>query len=478
MSNSLAAVHPELIAEWSDRNLPLTPDSVTFGSNKKVWWKGACGHEWETSIKARSSGEKCPICSGARVVAGINDLSTLKPELASEWSEENEIKPTEVSIGSHKKVIWKCKLGHEWIATVKSRTINRTGCPYCSHNKVLAGFNDLATLFPEVANEWSDKNEKKPTEVMAFANSKAWWKCRTCGYEWNTLISTRSGGSKCPCCSGYTFIKGKNDLKSTHPQIAEEWSEKNFPLKPNEVNAKSRKNVWWHCRKCGNEWKSVINARVKGTVCPVCAEREVLAVMVGTGLRVGELTGLRWCDIDLEESIIDVNHTLVYYDHRTEGSKKGCYFNVNTTKTPAGMRQVPMLEFVKEAFLMEKERQELLGLHCEATVDGYTDFIFVNRFGQPQHQATLNKAIRRIIRNCNDKQFLESENPEVLLPHFSCHSLRHTFTTRMCEAGVNVKVIQDALGHKDVSTTLNIYTDVTKELRKSEFEGLELQFNQ
>ena len=71
MSNSLAAVHPELIAEWSDRNLPLTPDSVTFGSNKKVWWKGACGHEWETSIKARSSGEKCPICSGARVIEEI-----------------------------------------------------------------------------------------------------------------------------------------------------------------------------------------------------------------------------------------------------------------------------------------------------------------------------------------------------------------------------------------------------------------------
>lgn len=72
MSNSLATVHPELIVEWSDRNLPLTPDSVTFGSNKKVWWKGACGHEWETSVKARSNGEKCPICSGARVVTGID----------------------------------------------------------------------------------------------------------------------------------------------------------------------------------------------------------------------------------------------------------------------------------------------------------------------------------------------------------------------------------------------------------------------
>ena len=187
MSNSLSAVHPELIAEWSEKNLPLTPDSITFGSNKKVWWKDACGHEWETSIKARSSGEKCPICSGARVIEGINDLNTLKPELASEWSEENEIKPTEVSVGSHKKVIWQCKQGHEWIGTVKRRTINKTGCPYCSHNKVLAGFNDLATLFPEVADEWSDKNEKKPTEVTAFANSKAWWKCKTCGYEWNTL---------------------------------------------------------------------------------------------------------------------------------------------------------------------------------------------------------------------------------------------------------------------------------------------------
>ena len=90
-----------------------------------------------------------------------NSLAEVHPELVSEWSKKNKIKPTEVSIGSHKKVIWKCKLGHEWIATVKSRTINKTGCPYCSHNKVLAGFNDLATLFPEVADEWSDKNEKK-----------------------------------------------------------------------------------------------------------------------------------------------------------------------------------------------------------------------------------------------------------------------------------------------------------------------------
>lgn len=74
------------------------------------------------------------------------------------------------------------------------------------------------------------------------------------------------------------------------------------------------------------------------------------------------------------------------------------------------------------------------------------------------------------------QQLLKDENTDLLLPHFSCHSLRHTFTTRMCEAGVNVKVIQDTLGHKDISTTLNIYTDVTKELKRSEFEGLDLYF--
>ena len=105
MNNSLAEVHPELVSEWSEKNLTLTPDDITFGSNKKVWWKGACSHEWQTSVKARSSGEKCPICSGARVIVGINDLATLEPLLVKQWSKKNKIKPTEVSIGSHKKVI-------------------------------------------------------------------------------------------------------------------------------------------------------------------------------------------------------------------------------------------------------------------------------------------------------------------------------------------------------------------------------------
>ncbi|MDD6169091.1 MAG: site-specific integrase [Lachnospiraceae bacterium] len=198
----------------------------------------------------------------------------------------------------------------------------------------------------------------------------------------------------------------------------------------------------------------------------------IFAVMVGTGLRVGEVTGLRWCDIDLKENLIDVNHTLVYYNH----AENGCYFNINTPKTKAGVRNVPMLEFVKQAFIEERKYQMANGIRCSVKIDGYTDFIFVNRFGAAQHQGTLNKALRRIIRDCNDEVLEKNEENPVLLPRFSCHSLRHTFTTRMCEAGVNIKVIQDALGHSDISTTLNIYADVTKELKKKEFEGLEAVF--
>lgn len=202
----------------------------------------------------------------------------------------------------------------------------------------------------------------------------------------------------------------------------------------------------------------------------------IFAVMLGTGLRIGEVAGLRWCDIDLDEGIIDINHTLVYYDHRDPSGKQGCYFNVHSPKTESGKRQVPMMEFVKEAFLLEREYQQAAGLTCNVIIDGYTDFIFLNREGGTFHQGTMNKTIRRIIRDCNDEVLMKDEENPVLLPHFSCHSLRHTFTTRMCEAGVNIKVMQDTLGHADISTTLNIYADVTKELKKGEFADLDAYF--
>lgn len=201
----------------------------------------------------------------------------------------------------------------------------------------------------------------------------------------------------------------------------------------------------------------------------------IFIIMLYTGMRVGEITGLRWCDIDLEDETISVNHTLVYYDKRDE---ERCTLSINTTKTKAGDRTIPMLPKVKDAFLMEKEYQEECGLRSKAVVDGYRDFIFVNRFGNVQHQGTLNKALRRIIRDCNYDVLDRDHSEDVtILPKFSNHSLRHTFTTRMCEAGVNIKAMQSILGHADAETTLDIYAEATKDLKKAELISFEKFFN-
>jgi len=132
-----------------------------------------------------------------------------------------------------------------------------------------------------------------------------------------------------------------------------------------------------------------------------------------------------------------------------------------------------MLDFVKEAFLTERENQQVSGIQCTVIIDGYTGFIFLNRDDGTFYHGSLNKTIRRIIRDCNLEVLEKGEVEPVLLLHFSCHSLRHTFTTRMCEAGVNVKVIQGTVGHADISTTLGIYADVTRKFKKQEFAGLD-----
>lgn len=288
----------EILSAYMDKNLSADKmkakleklvqlSSITQGVDT-IFKKGSsyltCRSMWEyygvyydvdNANDLRSVGEQCPICSNARIIPGINDLESQHPKLALEWSSKNEKRPSEVGSGSHKKAIWLGKCGHEWEASIRSR-VKGTGCPYCSHNIVLPGFNDLETLFPDVAKEWSPRNlPERPSQVTAFRNKKKWWRCEY-GHEWYTLISTRSAGSKCPYCSGISLLKGFNDLATLHPLLAMEWSEKNGDLRPDTVNEKSTKNVWWKCSTCGNEYKAVIKARVHGLKCPVCAERAVL----------------------------------------------------------------------------------------------------------------------------------------------------------------------------------------------------------
>lgn len=199
----------------------------------------------------------------------------------------------------------------------------------------------------------------------------------------------------------------------------------------------------------------------------------IFCVMLWTGMRVGEVTCLQWDDLDFENNIINVDKTLVYY---SKGKGLSLKYAINTTKTEAGTRKIPMTSEVKKAFLIEKELQEAFNIKCIDSIGGYNDFVFLNRFGNVHNNGTLNKALRRIVRDCNleiiDKS-RNSTNEAVLLPHLSNHILRHTFSTRLNENNVNVKVIQAILGHADITTTMDIYVDTTEDFKNEAMKDFE-----
>lgn len=198
----------------------------------------------------------------------------------------------------------------------------------------------------------------------------------------------------------------------------------------------------------------------------------LFTVLLGTGGRVGEITGLRWEDCDFEAGIIHINHNMVY--RKFDGEEKAM-FHIVTPKTSAGIRIIPMLSEVRKALEDEYERQKITGFN-ESIVDGYTGFIFKNRYGDPLSAHNVNRAIDRICNEYNEEETIladkEGREP-FLIRHFSVHNLRHTFCTRFCENESNIKIIQEIMGHADIETTMNIYAEATEQKKKESFANLE-----
>ena len=277
-ANSLAEIYPQLAEEWdTTKNGGLTPDLFSSGSGESVWWVCEKGHSYQSIIQNRTKhGTGCPYCAGKQTVKGETDLETRYPQIAKEWDyEKNDPhSPDEYLPASGKKVWWKCEKGHEYQAAIYSRSIDGTGCPYCSGKKLLTGFNDLRTLFPEIASEWNtNKNgDLTPDSITAYNKRKVWWICPLGHEYYSSIISRTHSKSGCPYCTSQKVLFGYNDLQTLYPQIASEWDYELNSLLPSEVSKGSGKKVWWKCKTCGKSYAAIIcNRTGRNTGCPYCA---------------------------------------------------------------------------------------------------------------------------------------------------------------------------------------------------------------
>lgn len=212
--NDLASQYPELAEQWDfTRNGALTPQDVLAGTEKKVWWVCERGHSWLAAVYVRAQARSsCPYCAGKQVLAGFNDLASQAPALAAQWdgARNGSLTPQQVAPKSNRKAWWLCEMGHSYQAAISSRA-NGSGCPYCTNKKVLAGFNDLATVEPRIAAEWHPtlNGTLTPQMVTTGSRKKVWWQGR-CGHVWCAVVFSRAGKQHCGCpvCAGSMHGRG------------------------------------------------------------------------------------------------------------------------------------------------------------------------------------------------------------------------------------------------------------------------------
>jgi hypothetical protein len=200
---------PHLVAEWdTERNGGLTPNDVSAGSARRIWWVCARGpdHNWRASANNRTTGDTgCPFCANRRASI-TNCLATVHPEIAAELDEDNELPATMLVATTTRVCLWRCRTEprHTWRAMVRDRTRHLTGCPYCARRLPDAA-TSLAVSCPNVAREWHEARNGAltPNDVLPGSNRIVWWQCSTDGaHVWRASILNRvSRGSGCPQCA-------------------------------------------------------------------------------------------------------------------------------------------------------------------------------------------------------------------------------------------------------------------------------------
>lgn len=241
------------------------PSSYTYGSGLLVDWKCSRGHRWKAQINSRGKGAGCPGCAGQLLLPGENDLKTRFPEISKEahgWD------PCQVFAKSNLKLEWLCPLGHKYSAMPVDRVAGN-GCPICAGKIVLIGFNDLATLLPDVADQADGWD---PSTVTVASSKRVSWKCEL-GHQWKSTVAGRRGKPSCPVCSNKKLLIGFNDLATTHPHLVDEA----YGWDPQLVIAGSNKIFEWQCN-VGHIFSMAPNTRKNGKQnCPFCSNHKLLS---------------------------------------------------------------------------------------------------------------------------------------------------------------------------------------------------------
>lgn len=285
-NDPLTLTHPDLAAEWdAARNFVehgRRVDQVRAGWGRRVHWLcSTCGHRFANTVDNRSRGSGCPACAGKTVEAGVNDLATTHPKIASQWYRCDTATAGKVTAGSHLMVQWQCESGHRWSAAIYSRT-SGSGCPICSNRTCIPGVNDLVTTHPDLAVQWDfGANTLGPAEVTAGSNKRVAWCCGVCQHRWNAVVKDRVRGRGCPQCAvdhrataRRTPGPGKS-LADLLPAIAAQWHPtRNLPLTPAMVCPTTLRQAWWQCSS-GHEWSAPTSKRDRGGIpspCRACVE--------------------------------------------------------------------------------------------------------------------------------------------------------------------------------------------------------------
>lgn len=279
------AEYPHLVAQLDPRkNGRIDPATITYASNKKLWWRCPEGpdHLWSAVVAKRTTaGSGCPFCANQKVSV-TNRLSKLAPAVARQWhpTKNGDLRPQDVVVGSHRLIWWKCPMGadHVWRVAVDNRTTTGRGCPFCSGKRASEARN-VAVVAPHLVPEWhpTKNGTRRPETTTPGSPRKVWWRCpKGPDHVWQATVAARvSRGSGCPFCTSRA-VSVTNALSKIAPRVAKQWHPtKNGDLRPRDLSSGSSQRVWWKCpHGPDHEWQATVDARTgAGNACPFCSGR-------------------------------------------------------------------------------------------------------------------------------------------------------------------------------------------------------------